>query len=1204
MPRSPSPSADSLHSRLSIVHWVIVSLSLVLTLGAWYIASSFAEQKAQEQFEHEVERLNELVRDRMNNYIFALISGVGAIKSNGGDMTRPQWRIFSESLAMPERLPGINGIGVIYRVPPSRIPEFLMEQRAIYPEFRIHPQHERNDFWPITYIEPENSNQAAIGLDMAHETNRYTAAVRAMETGQSQITGPIILVQDSNRTPGFLMYQPFYETAEPPRTPEERESSFIGLVYAPFIMSKLMEGTLASVNRLVRLRVTDQGQPLYDELSDANTQGYTPDFETRYSLDLFGRQWDFQVQTTERFGAFNNSLQPNIILIGGLIIDALIIAVFFLLTRSKARAERLAQSRTQDLRENLEFIENLTNNLPFVISVWDADFNNRFMNNQVGEWFALTPEEAFGRPARDIFPDDDDQSLLSLMQAARDGQTVREERVLVSPEKGERSVSMAFVPIRVSGGPGVLLILTDTTETRDRERQLARLNDYLQEATREAQVAAEAKVQFLANMSHEIRTPMNAVIGMLVLLKDTPLDDHAKRMADKAYNAAEGLLQLLNNILDISRLETGRTELNPTEFATQELLTRSVDLFAPACATKQIALEVSVSADVPMAVEADLLRICQVLTNLTGNAVKFTEKGRVLVSLAVKQGVANQAWLMLTVEDTGIGIPEAKLDHVFETFNQGDGSTTRKYGGSGLGLSICRKLVELMGGQLAVESREARGSRFSASLPVTVTDSRTIGTVAHWPAATVICIEGGLRENVLEPLQSAWNLQIEQSAGCRDAIRQFLDRAQNDPDCWLIADLHQCGDADEVGELAARVLSLPPETRNRIIHIDSTGYRPVAGTELQALAGQVVQPPVDAFKLLDAMQPYSEPAEAVDQATVNEPDALFTGVRALVVDDVELNGEVAELYFSMFGVECGTAQTGAAAVAYVKAQAPDLILMDLHLEGETGHDITREIRALELSKQPVIVGFSASITTEDREGAMAAGMEDYITKPLLPEALERVLSRFFTVSDQPARNAPLAKSTNDLSTCLPFMDFSSRSAIHLLDERQRIRVLGLYAENTESTCQVLEQAYRDSDLQQVRMAAHRLKGGAWNSGDSVVGELAARIEGSATLEEVADDLGELLATARAHATDIRQTLASVPEEEETPLAAEEMEQLLSDVCARLESNRFVNAEQVSHVESYLRRTDGDVAAVNFRSAMDRFDFKRSAEILREAHHAG
>ncbi|MEQ9533371.1 CHASE domain-containing protein, partial [Marinobacter salarius] len=301
---------------LSLLHWVVISLSLLLTLTAWQVSSRIAEEKAGEQFDHQVKQLNELLRDRMQKYEFALMSGAGAIRASEGGVNLEMWKRFSEVLALQERLPGINGIGVIERVSAENLGDYIAEKQLERSYFRVHPSHGGDDFWPIVYIEPEASNDAAVGLDMAHESNRYQAALKAMRTGQTQITGPIALVQDEEKTPGFLFFRPFYQSAEVPPA-DQRESLFSGLVYAPFIMSKLMEGTLANVNRLVHFRVTDGKSRLYSELDETRGDNYdpTPMFETSYVMDMYGRQWHFDVQTTRRFETFNAGKQPIIILV-------------------------------------------------------------------------------------------------------------------------------------------------------------------------------------------------------------------------------------------------------------------------------------------------------------------------------------------------------------------------------------------------------------------------------------------------------------------------------------------------------------------------------------------------------------------------------------------------------------------------------------------------------------------------------------------------------------------------------------------------------------------------------------------------------------------------------------------------------------------------------------------------------------------------
>ncbi len=324
--------------RLHWLHWAVVGLSLIVTVGAWYYVKQQHDEKTRTKFQSAAEQILELASERMQKYEDGLWGGVAAIQAQGGDITHEDWRQFAQSLHIENKYPGINGIGVIHQVLPDSLENYLVEQRSSRPGYHIHPEHDEPINFPITYIEPSDENIQAIGLDMAHEPNRYKATLQARDTGKAQITGPIVLVQDATRTPGFLFYAPFYSGGVY-QSLEERQEHFTGMVYAPFVFHKLMNGVLGKSKRQVRIRVLDGSQVLYDEHSEAD-EAYDPDplAQSNFSLDLYGRSWTFDIRSTKAFREASANSQPTMILLGGITIDSLLLTLFILLSRANRRA--------------------------------------------------------------------------------------------------------------------------------------------------------------------------------------------------------------------------------------------------------------------------------------------------------------------------------------------------------------------------------------------------------------------------------------------------------------------------------------------------------------------------------------------------------------------------------------------------------------------------------------------------------------------------------------------------------------------------------------------------------------------------------------------------------------------------------------------------------------------------------------------------
>lgn len=339
------------HGQISLFHIAVVSLSLLLTISAWQFAKYQAETRTEARFHAGRDQAIGLIADRMTKYEDALWAGVAAVQSHSADISLRDWQVFSRNLRIDERYPGINGIGVIHFHTEGTVDGYVAEQRRSRPGFRVFPAHDNPVKMPITLIEPSETNAAAVGLDVAHETNRRTAALAARDTGTAQITGPIVLVQDEGQTPGFLFYAPFYAGGEQ-RDPADRQQNFLGAVYAPFVVHKLMDGLLSKELRGIHFSIRDGDQFIYDEHSVDDTEtDPNPMFTEQVALDLYGRTWTLDMRTNMMFRQENTAAKPTLILVGGLIIELLIISLLYMMSQANKRAVSYADRVTAELRD-------------------------------------------------------------------------------------------------------------------------------------------------------------------------------------------------------------------------------------------------------------------------------------------------------------------------------------------------------------------------------------------------------------------------------------------------------------------------------------------------------------------------------------------------------------------------------------------------------------------------------------------------------------------------------------------------------------------------------------------------------------------------------------------------------------------------------------------------------------------------------------
>jgi len=781
-------------------------------------------------------------------------------------------------------------------------------------------------------------------------------------------------------------------------------------------------------------------------------------------------------------GAFQKSLWSNLIFF----FDGFIVAFSIEKMHRYAEQTRVQLKRTQKI---LHRFHDLFEHLPAAYQLLDNNGNFISVNDQFCSLVGYSREELLNLSFRDILEKTEQERFEHFLHDITCHEAIARKIELVKKDKTIIIVEISISIQTEDDGTKAYCIVHDVTD-------LVRAEQTMREAHQVAEEANRSKSEFIANMSHEIRTPMNAILGLLQLTLESDLSEMQRNYLGKIQRSSYTLLGILNDVLDLSKIEAGKVEIEMVEFDPARLLQEITELFMPKAEEKGLEILLDIESQIPMTILSDSLRLKQIVSNLLGNALKFTDFGEIQIKLRLLHKVEENLLLEIEVCDTGIGIAQENLATIFETFKQGDTTITRKFGGTGLGLTISKQLVELIGGDISVSSKVGQGSCFSFTLPCVV------GKPYDWTADTyhlrdlrvLIVDDHEMTVLVLQRILESWGIAFDTAFSGIEALEKI--RAAHET-CeafdlllldWLMPELDGLGVIKELERL---------EMITSLTIVMITAYKQdkllTSAKKQRVRFDAILHKPVTPSVLLNTIVHAHQNGQKnnslhIEKVTANcyERAKILENVRVLLVEDNEINQEVAALFLRKAGIDVTIASDGQEAVEWALQHDFDAVLMDIQMPVMDGYEATRIIRKLPAKQNLPIIAMTAAALQHDRDLCLAAGMNDHVGKPVSPDALIDVLIKWINPQSPPqsipAFTIPQISASKKLTEQLTHFQLGDVLTMLSGDEKKLASLLHSFREKFQYADAEIHAFLDKNEIVEAERYLHTLKGSSGNLG--------------------------------------------------------------------------------------------------------------------------